>query len=139
MQIPTLLKTCTTPTAAFVTSVSECNSGMKRTSSDYLNSEIPDNTAPTTALKDSIAENNTVDISMALEYLADSYGFENTTPAAARDVSIVESKDVKRAPYPNIQKTPIQKTSWSPPQQLHPLYTNNQTTAVKPQRIVTLS
>ena len=67
---------------------------MKRTSSDYLNSEIPDNTAPTTALKDSIAENNTVDISMALEYLADSYGFENTTPAAARDVSIVESKDV---------------------------------------------
>ena len=84
----------TTPTAAFVTSVSECNSGMKRTSSDYLNSEIPDNTAPTTALKDSIAENNTVEISMALEHLADSDGFENTTPTAARDVSIVESKDV---------------------------------------------
>ena len=55
---------------------------------------------------------------MALEYLADSDGFENTTPTAARDVSMVV-----RAPYPNIQKTPIQKTSWSPPQQLHPLYT----------------
>ena len=82
---------------------------MKRTSSDYINSEIPDNTAPTTGLKDSIAENNTVDISMALEYLTDSDGFGNTTPTAARDVSIVESKDVKRAPYPNIQKTPIQK------------------------------
>ena len=31
---------------------------------------------------------------MALEYLTDSDGFENTTPTAARNVSIVESKDV---------------------------------------------
>ena len=44
----------TTPTAAFVSSLSECNSGMKRTSSDYLNSEIPDNTTPTTGLKASM-------------------------------------------------------------------------------------
>ena len=82
---------------------------MKRTSSDYLNSEIPDNTAPTTALEDSIAENSTVDISMALKYLADSDGFENTTPTAARDVSIVESRGGMRV-FPecialiNIQK-----------------------------------
>ena len=123
MQIPTTRNT--TPTAAFVTSLSECNSGMKRTSSDYINSEIPDNTAPTTGLKDSIAENNTVDISMALEYLTDSDGFGNTTPTAARDVSIVESKDVNEGALSKYTKNTNTENLLVAPSAiacLHPIY-----------------
>ena len=60
---------------------------------------------------------------MALEYLADSDGFENTTPTAARDVSIVESKDVKEGALSKYTKNTNTENPWSPPQQLHPLYT----------------